>query len=76
MAKWVNPVPKGTPEEIKARRNAFLKKHSKEISERANSDAIGKVKKGIISGLKFVDDSIVDAGVSKFKNLMRKIKKK
>lgn len=76
MKNWKNLVPPGTEEEIKSRRNAFLKKHSKEIAEKAESDIVGRAKKGLVKGLKFVDDSIVDKGVSRFKGLMRKIKKK
>lgn len=76
MKKWVNPVPPGTPAEIKARRNAFLKKHSKEIADRADSDVVGKTKRGVISGLKFVDDSMVDPVIRKFKNLVKKVSKK
>jgi hypothetical protein len=81
MSKWSRLSPSGTEEEIKARRNAFLKKHAKDISEKANGktalDALKRVNPILAVGrvLKGVDDSFVDPTIKRFKNLMRKIKK-
>lgn len=72
----------GTEEEIKQARNTFLREKSKEISKVANGttamDALKKANPLLALGrvLKGVDDSMIDPSISRFKNLMRKIKSK
>ncbi|MCK9369568.1 hypothetical protein M0R04_06645 [Candidatus Dojkabacteria bacterium] len=82
MSKWSKLAPPGTEEEIKARRNEFMKKHSKEVYEKANGktamDALKRANPVLAFArvLKGVDDKVVDPVIGGIKGLVRKVTRK